>query len=66
MRSLEELKQEVSSLNLEMRKLLLNNYNLDDGIADKLTVISTISILRDKLVAVQKEMRLRFPDQFDS
>ena len=66
MRSLEELNREVSELNLQIRKLLLNNYNIDDGIADKLTIISTVSILRDKLVATQKEIRLRFPEEFDS
>jgi len=62
MKSLAELNKEVSEIQLQIRKLLLNNYSFDDGIADKLTVISTVSILHDRITIIQKEIRLRFPD----
>jgi hypothetical protein len=59
MKSLAELNKEASEIQLEMRKLLLNNYNIDDGIADKLTVITTITNMRTKLSSIQREIRIR-------
>lgn len=59
MRSLSELNKEASDIQLQIRKLLLNNYDINDGIADKLTVISTITHLRTRLAALQKEIRER-------
>jgi hypothetical protein len=64
MRSLEELQKASSEIQLHIRKLLLNNYSLDDGIADKLTVIATITTLRDQYTKIQREIRQRFPDSF--
>jgi hypothetical protein len=62
MKSLEELKKETGEINLKIRRLLLNNYSLDDGIADKLTVIATVTTLRAQLMKVHREIRERFPD----
>jgi hypothetical protein len=62
MKSLAELNKEASEIQLEIRRLLLNNYNIDDGIADKLTVIATITTLRNKLGIIQREIRLRTPE----
>jgi hypothetical protein len=62
MKSLVELNKEGSEIQLEIRRLLLNNYNIDDGIADKLTVIATITTLRTKLGIIQREIRERTPD----
>ncbi|MDB5136884.1 MAG: hypothetical protein JWP37_3487 [Mucilaginibacter sp.] len=59
MKSLAELNKEASEIQLEMRKLLLNNYNIDDGIADKLIVITTITNMRTKLSIIQREIRIR-------
>ena len=63
MRSLAELNKEASEIQLQIRRLLLNNYDINDGIADKLTVINTISTLRTKLSVIQREIRERTPDQ---
>jgi hypothetical protein len=62
MRSLAELKEEAAYLQLQIRKLLLGKNSFEEGIADKLTVISTITTLRERLVKIQMEIRLRFPD----
>ena len=62
MRSLAELKEEAAYLQLQIRKLLLGKNSFEEGIADKLTVISTITALRERLVKIQMEVRLRFPD----
>lgn len=62
MRSLAELEKESSEINLQIRRLLLNNYSLDDGIEVKLTVIATITTLRDQQVKIRKEIRERFPE----
>jgi len=62
MRSLAELQKESSEINLQIRRLLLNNNSFDEGIADKLTVISTITALREKHVRIQREIRERFPE----
>jgi len=65
MKSLEELKKESGEINLQIRKLLLNNYRLDDGIAKQLTIVATITTLREQLVKVQREIRVRFPDSLE-
>lgn len=62
MRSLAELRHEVDELQLKIRKLLLGKNSFEEGIADKLTVIATITTLREQLVKIQKEIRVRFPD----
>jgi hypothetical protein len=62
MRSLAELKEEAAYLQLQIRKLLLGKNSFEEGIADKLTIISTITTLRERLVKIQMEVRLRFPD----
>jgi hypothetical protein len=62
MRSLAELKEEAAYLQLQIRKLLLGKNSFEEGIADKLTIISTITTLRERLVKIQMEIRLRFPD----
>jgi hypothetical protein len=59
MRSLEELNKEAGEINLQIRRLLLNNYSYDDGIAQQLTKINTVATLRAKLVAIEREIRLR-------
>ncbi|MBS1526860.1 MAG: hypothetical protein JST19_14490 [Bacteroidetes bacterium] len=63
MRSLAELKQEAADLNLQIRRLLLGKNSFNEGIADKLTVIATISTLREQLVKIQREIRIRFPGE---
>jgi len=62
MRSLAELEKESSEINLQIRKLLLNNNSFEEGITDKLTVIATITTLRAQHQKIQKEIRERFPD----
>lgn len=62
MRSLAELKKEADEMQLKIRKLLLGKNSFEEGIADKLTTIATITTLREQLVKIQKEIRIRFPD----
>ena len=62
MRSLAELQKEAGTIQLQIRKLLLNKNGFDEGIADKLITIATITTLREKLVKIQVEVRTRFPD----
>ncbi|MGN6639168.1 MAG: hypothetical protein ACTHJ8_09675 [Mucilaginibacter sp.] len=62
MRSLEELHKEAAEIQLKIRRLLLNNYSFEDGIADQLTKIATITDLRKKFIAIEKEIRERSPD----
>jgi hypothetical protein len=58
-RSLIELRNEASEIELKIRRLLLNNYSYDDGIFDQLTKIATITDLRKKFVALEREIRMR-------
>jgi hypothetical protein len=62
MRSLAELRHEADEIQLKIRKLLLGKNSFEEGIADKLTTIATITTLREQLVTIQKEIRIRFPD----
>lgn len=62
MRSLAELQKEAGAIQLQIRKLLLSKNGFDEGIADKLTTIATITTLRETLVKIQIEVRTRFPD----
>ena len=62
MRSLAELKNEAAEMQLKIRKLLLGKNSFEEGIADKLTTIATITTLREQLVSIQREIRIRFPD----
>ena len=62
MRSLAELKDEADQIQLKIRKLLLGKNSFEEGIADKLTTIATITTLREQLVSIQREIRIRFPD----
>ena len=59
LKTLAELHKEASEIQLKIRRLLLQNYSFDDGIADQLTKISVISDLRQKFIAIEKEIRLR-------
>jgi len=59
MRSLDELRKEAAEIQLKIRKLLLTNYSYDDGIADQLTKISVITDLRNRFVALEREIRIR-------
>lgn len=62
MRSLEELNKQASEIQLQIRKLVLAPHNLDEGIADKLTIIATITTLRTRLAILQREIRERTPE----
>jgi len=59
MRSLEDLNKEVDQLNLEIRRLLLNKNSFKEGIADKIAVVTTISTYRERIVKLQREIRMR-------
>jgi hypothetical protein len=58
-KTLAELQSEASEIQLKIRRLLLQNYSYEDGIADQLTKISVIADLRQKFIALEKEIRLR-------
>jgi len=57
MKSLEALNNELSELNLEIRKLLLNKNSFREGLSDKIAVVTTISTLRERIVKIQREIR---------
>ena len=59
MKSLDDLNKEASTINLKIRKLLLNKNCFDEGIADKIAVVTTITTLREQLVKIQREIRER-------
>jgi len=58
-KSLADLQKEAAEIHLKIRRLLLNSYSFDDGIANQLTKIATVVELRKKLVVIEKEIRLR-------
>ena len=58
-KSLAELQKEADGIQLKIRRLLLNNYSYDDGIADQLPKIATIADLRKRFIALEREIRLR-------
>jgi hypothetical protein len=62
MKSLEDLNKQADFLQLQIRKLVLMPYRLDEGIADKLTAIATIAELRTRLATIQLEIRKRTTD----
>lgn len=57
MKSLEALNNELSELNLGIRKLLLNKNSFREGLSDKIAVVTTISTLRERIVKIQREIR---------
>lgn len=59
MKSLAELQKEADGIQLKIRRLLLNSYSYDDGIADQLTKIGVIADLRKRFIALEREIRLR-------
>ena len=63
MRSLKDLNNEVDKLNLEIRRLLLCKDPFKEGLADKIAVVSTISTYRERIVKLQREIRLREDEQ---
>ena len=63
MRSLEDLNNEVDRLNLEIRRLLLGKNTFKEGIADKIAVVTTISTYRERIVKLQREIRMREDEQ---
>ncbi len=58
-KSLADLQKEAGDINLKIRRLLLNGYSYDDGIANQLTKIATVVDLRKQLMAIEKEIRIR-------
>jgi len=62
MKSLSELREEAALIQLQIRKLFLGKNSFEEGIADKLTTVATITTLRDRLLKIHKEIRVRFPD----
>jgi hypothetical protein len=63
MRSLEDLNNEVDQLNLEIRRLLLAKNPFKEGLTDKIAVVTTISTYRERIVKLQREIRMREDEQ---
>jgi hypothetical protein len=59
MRSLDDLNNEVDQLNLEIRRLLLNKNPFKEGLTDKIAVVTTISTYRERIVKLQREIRIQ-------
>jgi hypothetical protein len=62
MRSLEDLNNEVDQLNLEIRRLLLGKNPFKEGLTDKIAVVTTISTYRERIVKLQREIRMQEDD----
>lgn len=58
-KSLEELNKEASEINLKIRKLLLTNNYFEEGLAEKIAVVATITTLREQVAKIQREIRIR-------
>ncbi|MDB4904910.1 MAG: hypothetical protein JWQ63_4191 [Mucilaginibacter sp.] len=59
MKSLEELNKEAGEINLKIRKLLLNKNCFEEGLAEKIAVVVTITTLREQLTKIHREIRVR-------
>jgi hypothetical protein len=59
MKSLTILKKESTDIQMEISELLLDNYRSDNTIEKHLNVIATITMLRQNLAIVQREIRER-------
>jgi hypothetical protein len=59
MKTLQALKKESTDIQVEIRRLLLDNYRYDHEIKDQLNVIDKVTSLRQNLALVQREMRER-------
>jgi hypothetical protein len=59
MRSLQDLNNEVDELNLEIRRLLLAKNPFKESLTDKIAVVTTISTYRERIVKLQREIRIR-------
>jgi len=58
MKSLEELNKEAAEINLNIRKLVLNQRCFDAGLEEKIGVVVKITTLREQLARVQQEIRI--------
>jgi len=61
-RSLQDLNNEVDELNLEIRRLLLAKNPFKEGLTDKIAVVTAISTYRERIVKLQREIRMREDD----
>jgi len=59
MRSIEELKNECSRIQSEIKQLLLDHYRYDHSLDTQLNVVNKVHNMRDALAAKQREMRER-------
>lgn len=59
MRPLEDLQNEVDQLNLEIRRQLLGKNPFKQGLSEKIAVATTIATLRERIVKLQREIRVR-------
>ncbi len=63
MKSLQELNTEVDQLNLEIRRLLLGKNPFKEGLSEKIAVATTITTLREHVVKLQREIRIRMDEE---
>ena len=59
MRLIKELQNEVDELNLEIRRLLLGKNPFKQGLTEKIAVATTITTLRERVIKLQREIRIR-------
>jgi hypothetical protein len=62
MKTLKELNNEVDELNLEIRRLLLGKNPFKEGLSEKIAVATTITTYRERVVKLQREIRMRMDE----
>jgi hypothetical protein len=59
MKTIDDLRKECRSIQLEIKQLLLDHYRYDHGLTKQLNVIRTVHTMRSTLAETQREIRER-------
>jgi hypothetical protein len=59
MRSIDDLRNECRSIQLEIKQMLLDHYRYEHGLTKQLNVIRTVHTMRNSLAETQREIRER-------
>ena len=59
MKSTQTLTEESENIQAAIKSLLLDNYRFDHSLTRKLNVVETVTLLRERLTEIQRELRER-------
>jgi hypothetical protein len=59
MKSTQTLTEESENIQAAIKSLLLDNYRFDHSLTRKLNVVETVTLLRERLAEIQRELRER-------